>query len=1030
MSISLHIKLFEEFRLTANGSPITGINSERLQALLAFILLHRDTPQPRQQVAVHLWPDATDADAKANLRRRLHELKQLIPDADRWLQIETKTVQWVQNNDCFLDIAEFEAAIAPPSPTQQALEQAAKLYQGDLLPSCYDDWIVPYRDQLRQQAIASLDALISLLSNQGKTRAAIGYAQQLQRIDPLSEPAYCHLMRLYAQEGDRASALRVYHQCMTVLQDELGVNPSPTTCKLYEDLLTLEDIPTPPSCVAIAQSAPVTSLPKTTTQPVLLVSELPLIGREAEWRVMQQWLNNCRDRIGNNFLFLLGEPGIGKTRLLEELARTFQQKGGYVLWGRGFEAELLRPYGVWMDAFQVLGATDFLSELKSLMLNADPSAGLNRGRLFDLAVQFMTQLAETAPVLVILDDIQWLDETSIAFLHYVARLLSHLPVWFACAARKREIEANIPAYKFIQVLHREHRIQTVEVVPLDRHQTLALVQSVGCKVDCDQVFTNSGGNPLFALEIARMQSQSSGTSPGTLETLIQGRLSQLDAASRELVSWAAALGRSFNPTTLAKVVDYPLPRLLTAIDHLEQHSIIRPGSTIDGEVSYDFAHDIVRQVAYEQFSEPRRRLIHTHIAQALKAIYATAQANATASPTSQLINDVAHHADLGSDHELAASSSLMAAERCLRLFAYAEASELAQRGIRHCQYLETGTRIRLQLGLLKAYVKAGVPKARVVALQQELQRLIQESSALKLKDEEATGLEALIALNYDHGNLSEVQQYSLRAAEQGRTASPATTMYMLAHSGSCLAEIGRDIPRAEALLLEAQSIGDRLGLETIDIPFGLGCVRRYQGQGEEARSLLRQGWQMAQLAQDHWRECTCLLNLVMLELESGRPSIALDYCSELIHVSAQMGEGSEAPHAAALDAVTRYLLQEKNATAALERSLQVLKQIDSPRILAYIQTIAAQSDLQQGNVKQAITRAEAALEAAQVVDNPSDIALAGAIVIQAHAQLGDVDCAKHQFTQLKAQLKGHALSTLAQEHMTQLERGPAELKRI
>lgn len=1016
MSSNLQIKLLGEFCLTADGLSITGVNSERLQALLAFILLHRDAPQLRQQIAVYLWPDATDADAKANLRRRLHELKQLLPQIDRWLRVETKTIQWVQNEHYWLDVAEFETAIAtsPSSPPAQiqALEQAAKRYQGDLLPSCYDDWIVPYREQLRQQAIAGLDRLVTLLTTQGNAPAAIRYAQQLQRLDPLYEPAYCHLMRLHAQEGDRASALRVYHQCMTLLQAELGVNPSPTTRKLYEELLMLEDAPTPPNCVAIARPANL-PLPPAAVNFVLPSSELPLIGREAEWAAIQQWAVDGQNRTHSELLLLLGEPGIGKTRLLEELARTIQVAGGYVLWSRGFEAEMLRPYGAWVDAFQAIGATEFLNELRALVLNADSAATLNRERLFDMAAQFLVQLGESASVLVVLDDIQWLDETSIAFLHYVVRLLSqrHL-ILFACAARKQEIQMNLPAYKLMQAFHREHRIRTVELSPLDRQQTLDLAQAVGCQIECDQIFTNSGGNPLFALEIARTQATSDGASPGTLEMLIQGRLMHLDEATRDLVPWAAALGRSFNPTILAQVMDLPLPRLLVAIGQLEQHGIIRPGSTLAGETAYDFAHDIVRQVAYQQFSEPRRQLIHTHIAQALNKI---------ASPTTQLINDVAHHADLGNDHELAASASLMAAERCLRIFAYAEASGLAQQGMRHCQYLETVTRVRLQAGLLKVHVKAGVPKDRAVPLQQELQQLIQEAAALKLKDEEAIGLEALIVLNYDHGNLNEVQRHSLRAAEQGRTASPATTLYMLAQTGSCLAEIGRDIPRAEALLLEAQSIADRLGLEAIDIPFGLGCVRRYQGQVEEARSLLRQGWQMAQLAQDHWRECTCLTNLVMLELEGGQPLTALNYGSELIHVSAQMGEGSEGPHAAALDALIHYLLQAKHARDALERSRQILKQIDSPRMLSYIQTLAAAWDLQQGHFNQAIARAEEALAAAQEVDNPSELALAWVMVIQSHHQLGNLEDAKQYLVELKTRLQGQPLSARAQQSLAQLE---------
>lgn len=289
-----------------------------------------------------------------------------------------------------------------------------------------------------------------------------------------------------------------------------------------------------------------------------------------------------------------------------------------------------------------------------------------------------------------------------------------------------------------------------------------------------------------------------------------------------------------------------------------------------------------------------------------------------------------------------------------------------------------------------ANVEAESYNNEATTLKQALESLIQEAAVLGLKENESAGLEALIVLNYDHGNLSEVQQYSLRAAEQLRHTSPATTQYMLAHTGACLAEIGRDMIRAEALLLEAQSIADRLGIPSIDIPFGLGCVRRFQGHTDEARSLLCQGWHMAQFAKDHWRECTCLTNLVMLDLETGTPITALHHCTELIQVAAQMGQGSEAPHAAALNAVTRYLLQEQNAAERLEQSCQVLQRIDSPRMLAFVQIIAAQWDLEQGDWEQAIARAEVALKAAQQVNNPSETTLASTILIQARYQGGNL----------------------------------------
>lgn len=1028
---TLHIRLLGDFNLTYADAPIPRVNADRLQALLAFILLHSDAPQSRQQVAVQLWTDTTDTEAKANLRRRLHELRQILPHADEFLQIETKTLQWNTQSPCRCDVAEFEAAIAQAkeyeqsgdfSNARQALEKAANLYAGDLLPTCYDDWITTRREQLRQQAIQVLHRLTSLLAEQGEIQPAIDFAQRLLRLDPLYETAYADLMRLHAQMGDRASALRVYHQCMTVLREELGVDPSPATCKLYQQLLTLEESPAP----SPSNATDIVTKPLAASPPAFVVRpsassklpQFPLIGRELEWQTLQQWITDSQTDVPPSLVLIQGEPGIGKTRLLEELTQRLWIGDGCVLWGRAFESEMLRPYGVWVDAFRSIQADEFLSDLATLLLDTENSASgtLDRGRLFDAAVQFIHQLAvHRSPVLVVLDDIQWLDEASVAFLHYASRLLSKAPVQFVCAARKQELAENLSVYKFLQALHREHRIQVLELLPLSQTHTAELTQQLGVEVDADRVFTDSGGNPLFVLEIARALLQQEGSAPGqfgNLETLIQGRLFQLHEAARDLVPWAAALGRSFSPTTLACVTDSPLPRLLTAIEQLEQHGIIRPGSILQGEISYDFVHDIVRQVAYQQISAPRRQLIHVHIAHAL---------NALVSSDSALINDVAHHASLGGDHPLAASASLSAAERCLRVFAYIEASELAQRGIQHCQYLDAHSRVRLHLGLLKAYVKAGVPKERISTLKAELQAFIQEAAALGLKDEEAIGLEALIVLNYDHGNLSEVQQHSLRAAEQGRSASPTTTAYMLAHTGSCLAEIGRDIPRAEALLLEAQTIADRISLETIDIPLGLGCIRRYQGQEEEARQLLQTGWKMAQSVQDHWRECTSLSNLVMLELETGHLASALDYCSEFTDVTAQISEGSEAPHAAALDAVTRYLLQEKNAAAALERSCFTLHQIDSPRMLAYVQTLAAEFDLQQGRTQQAIERAEAALAAAQIVNIPSDIALAWAVLIQGVLALGQIDCAADHFQTLTRKLGDCALSARAQRQVRQIE---------
>ncbi|MEB3331667.1 MAG: AAA family ATPase [Synechococcaceae cyanobacterium] len=1008
----LRIRLLGEFRWSLGDHTALEPPSERLQALLAYLLLHADGPRARAEVAARLWPETSDAEARANLRRRLHELVRLMPGGERRLVVTPRTVHWLDGEDCRVDLMEFEAVWreSRQAPRMELLEQAAPLLCGELLPSCDDEWMVPLREQLRQRAITLLDELASMLTQEGQSRRGLEVAEQILRLDPLHEPAYCHLMRLHALAGDRASALKAYHLCMERLREELGVSPGAGTCALYEELLIQEDLPR----LRERRATTTIDLPEVE----LPAPPLPLIGRAAEWQTAAAWLNGEAPRDPLPLLLLLGEPGIGKTRLLEELMAAARTAGMAIVRGRGYEAERMRPYGAWMDGFEGVGARPFLEELRTLALETEPDPTTRgRGRLFDLATQFLRSLAEARPTLVVLDDIQWLDETSLAFLHYAFRLLSPgLPIRFACAARSRELEGNPPADRLVQALTLERRALVLRLTTLSEAETTALVEAAGGGEGSAHIATGSGGNPLFALEMARADAEPDAPAPETLAHLIQGRLRDLEESTQELLRWAAALGHRFSPATLALVADCPIHRLLAAVDQLERHGIIRGVESGDGEAAYDFAHDVVRQVAYEQCSLPRRRLLHSHIAEALERLV-------PANPA--LITEVAHHADLGIDPERAGDACLRAADHCLRVFAYAEAGAFCRRGLRHCLGLPSERALALRLALLHRSVRAGVSRQEVAGLQEELQALIRQARERGLSEEETIGHEALISLNFDHGDLGAVQRYSLLAAERARSASPATAMLMLAHSGSCLAEIGREMSRAEALLLEARSMADRLGIDAIDVSFGLGCVKRYRGEPQEARQLLRRGWELARRAEDHWRECTCLLNLVCLELEARDLTAAAAQCMDLQHVAAAMGSGSEAPHAEALAALIGLLGADAEAEALLERCCGTLRTLDSPRMLAFLQTFAARWELQQGRPQQAMVRAEEALEAAQKVQNPSEIALAWAAVIAASAALGNLACARRHLEDLQAHVRGQELSALAAEGLEALRWLPA-----
>ncbi|HEU5098749.1 MAG TPA: tetratricopeptide repeat protein [Roseiflexaceae bacterium] len=311
MTPILHIQLLGGLRLTVDDAPVTTLDSPRLQALLAYLLLHRDAPHARAHLAFQLWPDTTEAQAQANLRTLLHRLRQALPHANRFLHVDAQTMQWRGDAPATLDVADFERALAHAAAAEQAgnqdaaraaLRETVEQYGGDLLPALYDDWVLVERERLRQLFLAGLEKLVVLLEQANEYTAAIGYAQRLLRHDPLHEATYQHLMRLHALSGDRASAVRVYRTCATVLERELGVEPSPATHETYERLRHIE-----------VQSSPPAGLPPSVAAgdrrdnlPIALTS---FIGRARELGEAQRLLAKTR------LLTLSGPGGCGKTRL-------------------------------------------------------------------------------------------------------------------------------------------------------------------------------------------------------------------------------------------------------------------------------------------------------------------------------------------------------------------------------------------------------------------------------------------------------------------------------------------------------------------------------------------------------------------------------------------------------------------------------------------------------------------------------------------------------------------------------------------
>lgn len=315
---TLYIHLLGQFNLLVDGQPITSLAAERPQTLLAYLLLHRHAPLSRQYLAFLLWPDSGESQARSNLRNLLHALRQALPDADQFLQIEPMTLGWRAEAPFVLDVAQFEQAVDQAGQiedsvqAQSCLETAVALYKGDLLPANYDDWLIPWREEIRQKFLQSLEKLIDMTERSGDYRAAIHHARRLLQQDPLNEVTYVRLMRLHALSGDRAGVRRTYQACATTLERELGVEPGPALQDVYAEFLRMDvswlaestEISRPMSAVTAWRPRP------------LPIPATPFIGRETELAEIAELLADPACRL----VTITGLGGIGKTRLALQTA--------------------------------------------------------------------------------------------------------------------------------------------------------------------------------------------------------------------------------------------------------------------------------------------------------------------------------------------------------------------------------------------------------------------------------------------------------------------------------------------------------------------------------------------------------------------------------------------------------------------------------------------------------------------------------------------------------------------------------------
>ena len=635
----LHIELLGNFRLACGGDVVTDVDTPRLQALLAYLLLHRGAPQSRHRLAFLFWPDSSDRQALTNLRNLLYRLRNSLPDADRFLDVERQTLRWRIDSPFDLDVARFEAAVERAdgaleqnrdADARRALEQATRLYGGDLLPSCYDDWIESERRRLRQAFERVSLQLTELLEDQQDYVSAIEVAERLVRHDPLREVAYRRLMRLRALIGDRAGALRTYHRCATVLEQELGVEPGPATREIYEGILAAEGPARPGRA-----------------QPGRATGASSLVGRQRAWSELRSaW------RVASagepRFVLISGEAGIGKTRLAEELSQWASRQGARTAVARCYagEGELAySPVAAWLRALPRPGLAPvwreelarILPEIAAEDPAVSPAGPLSepwqRRRFFEALARGILEGGQ--PLLLTIDALQWCDQETLDWLHYLLRFELTRRLLLVGTYRPEGGRYDHALTALLHQLRHDEQLTEIELPALSRGETAELAENLAGRhlestlIDC--LYGETEGSPLFIVETVRagLPEQVTGSPsegfvcvprplPSRMVDALMARIDQLSPLARGLAELAATIGREFTFDVLMAASDGGEEMLIRGLDELWQRRIVRE----QGEDAYDFSHDKLREVICAQLSEARRRMLHRHVARALETVYA------------------------------------------------------------------------------------------------------------------------------------------------------------------------------------------------------------------------------------------------------------------------------------------------------------------------------------------------------------------------------------------------------------------------
>ena len=668
----LELKLLGPPEARLDGRTL-AFRTRKALALLAYLAVERGS-HPREELAELLWPKSGRSKGRTALRSALADLRRELGETKdsraARLLAEHDSLRFDATSDAEIDLetinAALEAARIPFSgsgPRQESgrrellvqLGKAANAYQGEFLKGFYlddapefDHWANLERERWRAKAGLVFDRLSERLLEAGATREAVDVAERWVDYDPLSEDANERLMRARYTLGDRAGALLVYEQYHSTLKD-LSAEPGP-------------------EAEALAARIEAESRRAASSRPfagsAARLPETPFVGRAKEFEILTREYHLARSG-DSRVVTVLGEAGMGKTRLANEFVSWAEAQGADILCGStsgpggmpyGPLVEAIRPRLERERAPDDLLEDVWLSELGRLLPEIrerypdlplpTPDETTAKARLYEAVSRLIVALSEHATVVFFVDDLHWADAATLDVLSYAAKHLTErrAPVLLVLAAREEELDANeIPGW--LSSVERTAPVERVDLAPLSGEDTLQLLrlltegdhEGLGAPAEVMEDFGSrlhieTRGQPFFIVETlktlfergvltpnpgAKRRDTVGITSavpdrgafkdllPPPVRELVRERLFRLSPAALDLLAAGAVLGGGFNFDPLRQVAGVGEREGLSALDEVLRRRLLRENPS-----GYALTHDKIRDVVYTEAGEARRRIFH------------------------------------------------------------------------------------------------------------------------------------------------------------------------------------------------------------------------------------------------------------------------------------------------------------------------------------------------------------------------------------------------------------------------------------